>query len=210
MNRAELRAYVLDRLSISSTDAAKVAQVNGVLGAEHASVVSRLGLLPNRTDVAFTAGVSLVALPVTPARIVNLRRGRSLLRELSAERFAEHEASGVVDDADGPVVYVFQPPSSVRVFPAPETSDPAGAVLWYMSLPAALTDASEPEGIPSAWHTLLAERAIERIALSEEEPGLAGAAGQLAARLESELARHAARRSASPTGRMRLAGYPAR
>lgn len=187
MTFLELQTYVLDRLSISSGDSGKVTQIKSILNGERYRVAARYRLLTTTATLDFTAATETVSLPSDVTEVLSIRRGSVLMQPVTEDAYGEMVAVGA-STGDGPLYYARSGTGVIRVYGVPSETVAAAATLHYVKRPTALSgDSDTPAELPAEYHELLAERAVQVIALSEEEPGLAAGAGALADRLEAGL-----------------------
>jgi hypothetical protein len=208
MNLAQLRTYVLDRLSIDSTDTAKVTQIDRQLNTEYLRVVAEERLNVTKTTLALVADSQVVDLPDDWTETLALQRGATVMIPASFEKFAALDAAGTNSGYDAPIFYYQESPDRLRVFPTPTTTDPDGLTLWYCARPDAMTvDANTPVQIPDEYHDMLAELVVHRIAMSEEAFDLAQSAKQIADELRGRLIGQMRKRQGPGPRRLRLAVY---
>lgn len=185
MTRDEIRDYVLDRLSISSSDTAKVTQVNTVIEQEHLRLSLRHAL--KRTQTTMSASAATVALPSDCTRILSIANTETTLLPVTPETYLEYLQSDAAAEDALPTYYIRESPGSIRIFPVPDTA--VTLTINYVARPTALTTgSSEPTDLPEEFHLLLGELAVAKIALNEEEAGQHQAAMQMASQMEAELA----------------------
>ena len=186
MTRAQIEQYVRDRLGISSAETGRVTQIQNAISREYQKLATLLGLGDDTADLVFTADDPLVDLPDDCGRITSIRRGKYVLQRLSRRQYAEFMAAGP-EAGIGPVVYVQEAPSRIRVGPAPYEDSTEGAVLEYVVRPVALDDDDEPDLLPEEYHDLLGELVIVTTAMTEEEQVHLNAAQSRADRLMADL-----------------------
>ena len=208
MNLAQLRTYVLDRLSIDSTDTAKVTQIDRQLNTEYLRVVAEERLNVTKTTLALVADSQVVDLPDDWTETLALQRGATVMIPASFEKFAELDAAGTNAGYDAPIFYYQESPDRLRVFPTPTTTDPDGLTLWYCARPDAMAlDLDIPSQIPEEYHDMLGELVVHRIAMSEEAFDLAQSAKQIADELRGRLIGQMKKRQGPGPRRLRLAVY---
>jgi hypothetical protein len=198
----DLRTYVLDRLSISSADTAKVTQITTVLNQEFLRLVMEEDFNVATASIGFTAASQDASLPATWAKILDIRAAGVVMQPVTWQRMAAYEAAtalGVNASDLGPSFYAVKPPLSLRIWPAPATTDAAGATIFYVARPALLAAAGDiPSALPAEWHDLLGEMAASRIALNEEAFELADRCSQAAQAMRERL-HGAVTRTGGPT-----------
>ena len=208
MTYAELRTYVLDRLSIDSSDSAKVTQINSLLNTEYRRIVGEERLNVTKASLALVANSPLVDLPNDWVETLSIKRGDTVLIPASFEKFSELEAQGTSSGYGSPTFYFQESPDRLRVFPTPTAFDLDLIDIYYVARPAAMSsDSDTPECIPVEYHDMLGELVINRIAMSEEAFDLAQSAKQIADELRGRMLGQMKRRQGPSTRRIRLAVY---
>jgi hypothetical protein len=83
---------------------------------------------------------------------------------------------------------VIKSPTQIYLHPTPSSSEAGAITIYYDAYPTAMSaGSSEPEGIPSAYHEIVPESVIARVALAEEEIGLAQASQAILAEMRMRL-----------------------
>ncbi len=209
MTRAEIRAYVLARLSLSSTDTARVTSINTLIDQVYLRLAGKYRLKKATSSLTFTAGTATVTLPSDLMEILSIQRGTRSMQPIDEDRFAQlvgQEYQGV-----DPVSYYRVDLPTIRVVPTPQTTNAAAATLHYVQAPTTLAtggDSASPASLPTQFHDLIAELVIAQVAMDEEEfGGHMAAASATASRLEGELALHMNVREGAGTHRVLSARY---
>lgn len=206
-----MQTAVLDRLSVAASDTAKLTQVKQVLKDEHLRLGARLNLKVSSADLTFTANDPTVDLPADFQAVIALRTGSTRMQPVTHQELMLLEAGVQNSDLVDSVAsgwYAFEGASAIRVFPTPSKTSSTGARIWYVARPTAMSaDGDTPEGLPTEWHQLLVEMAIYRIALAEEESGLASAAKASADELRMDFERFLKGRGGPAGSRLRLRHY---
>lgn len=180
---------VLDRLSLSSAETAKVTQVTTLLNLQYQDLCLRLGLNKAYDTLDVTADTATVTLPSDCVRILALQYGTRNIEPVSWQEYA-NLFSAYEDDAaaDSTLYYFMQSHTTIRILPIPEATVADAIKCWYLARPTAFASGSStPSAIPSEFHDILVEYTIYKLALAEEEIGLAQSALQEAIRRESAL-----------------------
>ena len=184
MIRSEIRDYVLDRLSIPSSDTTKVTQINNLIGYHYLRLCQKYKL--NRTSTTITASAATVTLPTGTTRILSVANENTPLRNVTEDTYLRYLQDGTTFADDLPAVYVREGMTQIRIYPVPTSS--VTLTILHEARPTALSaDGDTPTLIPQEYHMLLGELTIAQVALSEEEPGLAAGAKQMALELENDL-----------------------
>jgi hypothetical protein len=209
----DLRTYVLDRLSVSSADTAKVAQIDHALNQEYRRLVAEEDLNVTTAAITLTAGVSTASLPADTAKILYLQHAGNVLRPVTWPQMAAYYAQtalGVSADVTGPAYYTVKGPTSLYLWPQPDATAAATTVtIWYVARPTLMTDpaAHSPDALPAEWHDLLAEMAVSRVAMNEEAFDLADRASQAAQAMRERMRGAVSRAGGSTSSRMALRFY---
>jgi hypothetical protein len=184
MTRDQMVDYVCDRLVISEEDTARITLITQMLNDTHRRVVAELRLLQNTGSLNTVAGTPTVALPSDLARIRAMTRNTVLMQEISW-----NEVAGLtLNPNDNGQFYAMRGNSSIYLHPVPETSETGAITVWYDAYPAAMSlGSSEPEAIHPAYHSIIPELVIAKVALAEEEPALAQAAQAMAFEMREQL-----------------------
>lgn len=181
---------VLDRLSISSADTAKVTQVTTLLNLQYQDLCLRLGLNKAYDTLDVTASTATVTLPADCVKILALRYGNRSIDPVSwkeyADLYAADQDSGLSEY--GTFYYFMQSHTTIRILPVPAATAADAIDCWYLARPTSFSSGSStPSVIPSEFHDILVEYTIYKLALAEEELGLANSALQEALRREGSL-----------------------
>jgi hypothetical protein len=212
VTRDEIVSAVLDRLSIEAGDSVKVTQVQTYLQMEHQRIVVEERLIRKVANVALTANSDSAPLPADFGAVASLRAGDEPLEPVSDRRQMELDATTVgatvaTDWTPTHYSFVSADPPTLWVWPTPGTSSATGLRLWYWGVPTLITTNVAPPGLPSFFHDMLVEALVFRIALAEEEPGLAAAAKQMYDELRGRLHQYRIRRSGPGAARGYLTVY---
>lgn len=204
MTYAELRTYVRDRLSISSSDTAKTTQINTAIQQARYRLCAEFRLKKTTTTLDFTADTETVTLPSDVTEILAITTSDYILQPITEQEFAELTAG-----SGGPQVYVVDGSSTtIRIRPTPDTTAVAAATIYYVQRPTALSaDGDSPSEMPTEYHDLIAEEAIARIAMSEEDAELSRGAAAVAASLRAELRAYMNRRRGATASVQALRGF---
>lgn len=181
MTFLEMQTYVLDRLSIHTTDTAKVTQVKNALNRVRDRLVAMERLNVTIADLTFTANATTATLPAGVMEILSVRTGTNTLEPVSWNELATYRLS-TTPLQTGPLVYMRDGAgTTIQIWPAPTTTATVTASVAYVAQPTELSaDGDTPSEIPRAYHDLLCELAIIRVAESEEAPDLANGARRIA------------------------------
>lgn len=200
-----MRAYVRDRLSISSSDSAKTTQINTALNQERYRLNAEFRLKKTTDTLDVNADSETVTLPADVVEILSLYTSDYLLQPLTEQEFALLGTSA----STGPQVYVVDGSSTtLRIRPYPTESEADALTIYYVQRPTALSsDSDTPSELPAEFHDLIAEGAIYRIAQSEEDQDLARGAAAIAAMLTDNLRAYMNRRQGATVSRVQLRGF---
>jgi hypothetical protein len=191
MTRDEMVSYICDRLVISANDTARIALIVDQLDLAHRRVVAEEGLIQKVGTLNTVAGTATITLPTDWHRIRAIAEGTTVLNEVS---FQELAGLDMPDDANH--VYVILGATQIMLHPTPTESVTGALTIYYDAYPTAMsTGSSTPEGIPEAYHEIVPEMALARVAIAEEEPVLAQAAQQFVMELRLGLRTLTHRRS---------------
>jgi hypothetical protein len=212
MQLSDLQYYVRHRLTVGTDDDEFDDQITVLLNQNYKRIVLQEELAVLGVPIDFAAGVATFDLPADCGRVQNIQLagGGKLLESVSRRELAEINASnlGAPSDGTNPAFYALEPPTKVRIEPAPSASKANAATLWYVQRPpdmVAPTD--EPEWLLEEFHELLGELTIIRMAATEEEVSLAAEARVNATELMDQLKRATAKRQARPGSRPAVLGY---
>lgn len=181
---------VLDRLSLSSAESAKVTQVTTLLNLQYQDLCLRLGLNKAFDTLDVTADTATVTLPADCTKILSLRYGSRNIDPVSWQEYANLYAADQSDSLseEGTFYYFMQSHTTIRILPIPSATVADAIDCWYLARPTSFSSGSStPSAIPSEFHDILVEYTIYKLALSEEEIGLANSALQEALRREGSL-----------------------
>lgn len=190
MTRDEMQTMVLDRLSLTTAETAKVTQVLSLLNLFHKDVVLR-----HRLNVAFdtldvVADTATVALPSDLAAILSLSYSGRPVDQVTWQQYADL-FSAAEDESlseEGTFYYMRATPTTIRILPLPSASVTDAIDCWYCARPSDFANGSATTTlIPAEFHDILVEYTIHRLALAEEEAGLAQASLSVALGREAQL-----------------------
>lgn len=178
MTLAQMRTYVRDRLSIHSTDTAKTTQIDAALNEARDRLVASERLSVATASLTFTANSETVTLPAGVMEVLSISTAEYVLTPVTRQELAYYRLR---DASTGPLAYVVDGTSTTaRIWPEPTTTEVVPAALEYIPELALMDDdADEPTEIPRAYHPLICEMAIIRIAEAEEAPELANGARRI-------------------------------
>ena len=184
-----MQTMVLDRLSISTAETAKVTQVTTLLNLHYQDLCLRLGLNKGYDTLDVTAGTATVTLPSDCVKILSLRYGSRVIEPVSWQEYANLFAADDDESISANHLYYFmQSHTTIRILPIPDATVADAIDCWYLARPTAFASGSStPSAIPSEFHDILVEYTIYKLALAEEEIGLANSALQEALRREGSL-----------------------
>lgn len=185
-----MQTMVLDRLSISTAETAKVTQVTTLLNLQYQDLCLRLGLNKGYDTLDVTADTATVTLPTDCVKILALRYGSRPIDPVSWQQYADLYAADQTDSLseEGRFYYFMQSHTTIRILPIPSATVADAIDCWYLARPTSFSSGSStPSAIPSEFHDILVEYTIYKLALSEEEIGLANSALQEALRREGSL-----------------------
>lgn len=189
MNFGDAQTYVLDRLQIPATDAAKVTQVKNLLNLEVARVNADYNLTVTSAATTVLANTGLIVLPADFQKLVTFRQTTVVLEILDELNFAMRQADIAAGTASAvsnpPTTGVFRSPLTIATLPIP-TSNVAGTLV-YVQRPATLSSNATDLPIPVEFHDLICEVVVRRMALTEGEPAIAQIANDLALELRAHL-----------------------
>lgn len=210
MTYAQLRTYILDRLTIATADTGRVAQVNNAINQARYRLNAEFGLKKATDTIDVTADTETATLPSDVVRILSLYSGSWLLQPITEQEFGELSntvVSGV--GAGGPQVYTVDGSSTtIRLRPIPSATAADYLTVHYIQRPTALSaDGDIPSELPAEFHDLIAEEAIYRIAQNEEDQELARGAGAVAGDLRLMLRAYMNLRVGPTASRQALRGF---
>jgi hypothetical protein len=170
-------------LLIADEDSDRITLIQHQVNRAHKRLVADLGLLQKKANLNLIAGDENVSLPFDWYRTRVLRRGTTVLREVSFQEM------GALDlPASSDLVYAMKGVGEIILRPVPGESVTGALELWYDAYPEAMaTGSDEPEGVPEAYHEIIPETVIAKVAAAEEEPMLAQIALQFANEMAGEL-----------------------
>jgi hypothetical protein len=179
MTFAELQTYVRDRLSIATSDTAKTTQIKAALNRARDRLVADERLSISTANLTFTADTETVTLPSGVMEILSVATDSYVLAPLTRQELANYRLGDATHI--GPLGYVVDGSgTTMRIWPAPTETDVVTASLVYVPEPTELSaDADTPSELPRAYHDLIAELAIIRLAESEEMPDIAAGARRM-------------------------------
>lgn len=191
MTRAEIRAYILARLSLSSADTSRVTTINTLMDQVYLRLAAKYQTTTATAALAFTSGTATVTLPTDLVEVLSIEKGKYTLIPVDADRYAELQGQAYTSD---PLYYFRSGLLEIRIVPTPTATDAAAATCFYVQAPATLTaggDSASPSAIPTQFHDLIAELVVAQVAMDEEEFAThASGALATASRLEAELRLH--------------------
>jgi hypothetical protein len=175
---AEMKTYVRARLTIHSTDSAAITQIGQALNDARDRLVAEEELTIALEDLTFTANFETVALPAGVMKVLSVSTAEYVLTPVTRQELAFYRLR---DSSTGPLAYVVDGASTtLKVWPEPTVTEVVVNALEYVPELTLLSDDGDtPSEIPRAFHSLLCELAIIRIAESEEAPDLANGARRL-------------------------------
>lgn len=210
MTRDEIVEYVRQRLTADESDTALETQVIGEINRVYKRVALMERLSISRGSVSLTADDPVGTLPSDCGELIRLRKGNQTLNPITWQEFTETEAQIVdLETTLTPYAYVVLSDTQIRVLPTPDEA--MTLTVDYAVRPSDLSSSTDtPSLIPEEYHDLIAEYALEKMALREEEPGLAATAkanGDLAL---GALRAHIIRRRGDRTLKRTIRGQVAR
>jgi hypothetical protein len=189
LNRGDCASYVLDRLTIPSSDTAKVGQVDQLINTFIYRVNADYNLTVASATVTVTASTGLVTLPSDFQKIVSLTQTTvsiDVTDELTFQaRVAAIAAGTAASVTNPPTLAVFRPPLTLATLPIPTANVSATLVYVQRPTPPATDGTTIP--LPVEYHDLIAELVVRRMALTEGEPAIAQIALDLANEMRQEL-----------------------
>ncbi len=170
MTFLEMQAYVLDRLSINASDTVKVTQIKAALNRARDRLVLDERLLITQADITLTAETDSITLPADVMGIISLSTGSYVLEPMTYNELADYRVRGSLTETTGPLVYLREGiGTNVEIWPTPSETVTVTKGLVYIPQPTELSaDAHTPSEIPRAYHDLLCEMAVIRVAQNEE------------------------------------------
>lgn len=159
-------------MNISSGDTGRVTQVKSVLNQTYLQLCAEEQLNTSFQTVTVSANATSVALPAGTTAIISLQNGSQALAPITAPEMVAYLAATSAGTAPitlvAPLLYSYESPLSIQVWPSPAAS--VSLTAYLASDPATLSAGTDiPVAVPAAWHDLLAEMTIQRIAISEED-----------------------------------------
>jgi hypothetical protein len=174
----ELQEYVRERLGITSGDTSRNTQIQRVLNSEYQLACMESEATLGTAAVTFTNAVATVTLGVTVQKVKAIFTSSGRLQPISPSRYAFY--AGTFTGADLParpkyyIVIDGVTALVVRLWPVPGATDTT-PIAFVVTKPTALSANGDiPSSIPEAFHhDVIAERAVEKLALAEEAIDLA-------------------------------------
>ena len=163
------------------------------LNTEYRRIVSEEALYVARAELPLTEDDPLVDLPDDWTRILVARWSTYVLQPRTRADYINEERKYTSSDEPtyGPRIYTIEPPNRIRIYPKPTADDDDGLIVDYVVRPDEMVNSTDtPSVIPVEYHDLLGELTIHRIALGEEERGLAADAKDMADEIRSRLSSH--------------------
>lgn len=186
---SDARKLVLARLGVASGESDLADLVDIQLNIEYQTLVLEHQLVVEVADLITTEGEVLVDLPDDLVVILRLLWDGDKLEPKTWIEFSD-----ALSDNSTDLFYVQSGVNQIRLSVEPD-ADAEDITCWYaQEAPAWDDDIDEPSALPAAFHLLPVERAVEWLALVEEEQGLAQVAKARGDALESRLVRHLGRR----------------
>jgi hypothetical protein len=178
LNLAAMRTYVRARLTIHSTDSTTITQIDQALNDARDRLVADEELTIAQADLTFTANFETVSLPAGVMKVLSVSTSEYVLTPVTRQELAFYRLR---DSSTGPLAYVVDGASTtLKVWPEPTVTEVVVNALEYVPELALMDDdADTPSEIPRAFHSMLCELAIMRIASSEEAPELANDARRM-------------------------------
>lgn len=187
MTYQELQEYVRERLGIASDDTSRVTLIQRIINAEYVSAAVRSEATLQTVTLTLTNATPTVNMAAGTEKVKGVLRGnpQGRLTPVSTSRFTQ--LAGTYSGADAPsapsyyVVLLSGAVLQLRVWPTPTVTD-SGCTAFVVVKPTALSaNGDVPSSVPEEFqHSVIGERAVQRVALAEQEVALAGTAGALA------------------------------
>ena len=186
MTLSDLVEMVRLRVGVSSSDTRMTAYIKKLIALEYQRTAAEEGLLEKVATLSLVKDDHVVDLPNDWQRTLQILEGNVALRPITALEYAS-----TINGYYGPRVYFPQPPERILVSPVPSASDAQGLTIIYVAQPDALVNDSDvPTALPSEYHDLLAELAIMRTYLAEEDPNMMQTAQAQASDIHGRLRAH--------------------
>lgn len=163
---------MLDRLSISASDTARVAQVQIILNQQYLQLAASEELQVGAANVSVPANATNASLPSAVTGIKYLVNGSVAMQPITLIDLAGYLAESALGSAPvpsvAPIYYAFEAPTTIAVWPSP-TASVTLTGLFVQSPTTMSAGTDTPSAMPSAWHDLLAEMTVQRMAISEDD-----------------------------------------
>lgn len=198
MTYQELQEYVRERLGIPTGDSSRVTLVQRTINAEYMAAAVRSEATLQSQALTLTNNVATVNMSAGVEKVKAILRGSPAgrLTPVSVSRFTflAGTYTAASEKPAAPAYYVVLLSGAVvqvRVWPTPTVTD-SGATAFVVVKPTALSvNGDVPSSVPEEFHhSVIGERAVQRVALAEQEIALAGTAGALADEGFLALAQH--------------------
>ena len=214
MNYGEMKTYVRARLTISVIDTTATTQIGIAINEARDRLVASERLSVALAPLTFTANSEVVTLPAGVMEVLSISTSTYVLTPVTRQELAFYRLR---DARTGPLAYVIDGASNTaRIWPEPtETEVVANALEYVPELTALSADLDTPSEIPRAFHSLICELAIIRVAEMEEAPEIAngarrivyGTPGTSERGMLAEFRAYLDRRSGSGDTRIWMKGY---
>lgn len=167
-----MQSYVLDRLNISAGETGRLTQIKSVLNQTYLQLCAEEQMNTSFQTLAVSANATSLTLPAGTTGIISLQNGVQAMAPITLQEMVAYVAATSAGTAPvtlvAPLLYSYTSPLSIQVWPSPSASVNLTGLL--ASDPATMVASTDtPTVIPAAWHDLLAEMTIQRIAVSEED-----------------------------------------
>ena len=171
MQFSDLQSYVLDRLEISAADTNRVTQIKSVLNQTYLQLAAEEELQVGFSSISISANATNANLPAGVTGIRTLRNGGYPMLPISEMQMTQYVAATTLGAGPtspaAPFYYTLTAPLVIAIWPSPSVSTTlTGLFVQVPTTMSANTDT--PSVMPAAFHDLLAELTVQRIAISEE------------------------------------------
>lgn len=206
-----MQEYVKERLGIGASDSSRSTLIGRTINAEYLAAAVRSEATLQAAAFTLTNGQPDVYMGADVAKVKGIIGGDAgRLTPVTVSRFTFLVANYNDDAPLGPMYYMVLQPGAVlqvRVWPTPTVTDATGTA-FLVTRPAVLAAGADvPLSIPAEFHhAVIGERAVQRIALAEQETALAGTAGALADEAFLALVQHVRDRNGELDAAVRVTG----
>ena len=184
-----MQSLVATRLGVADPPWERVLDIRQVLNREYDQVVAEQRLSTSTASLTHTSGSASVTLPAGVNMVLGIETPGGPLKVIEPAKFAGYVTRYTGANAPAaPMYYVFLTPTSIKVWPTP-ASTASDWTLYYVPVTTDMSaDSDTPSLVPTAFHTLLVERAVQWMAMADGDMATADRSGQRVKEQTAELA----------------------